>query len=193
MDNSIPWLSVQRGERVRGPRITEEVAKNMSATSPNTPTNSGPETAGATLSNSLAVVPGAVRPKREDIPPGASLCEYCTGKCCQYIALPIETPNTWKDYDDLRWYLAHQDISVFVEVETWYLLVHRRCNHLMPDHRCGIYANRPQICRDYKTDGCEYDEGFLYDKLFEHDDQIWEYAEAILGPKAPPTPSLAIV
>ena len=50
------------------------------------------------------------------------------------------------------------------------------------DGRCGIYEDRPQICRDYKTTDCEYDEEYLYEKIFETDDQLWEYAEALLGP-----------
>jgi len=26
------------------------------------------------------------------------------------------------------------------------------CRHLTADHRCGIYANRPAVCRDYRPD-----------------------------------------
>lgn len=124
----------------------------------------------------------ASKPDRSEIPAGANLCEYCTGKCCQYIALPIDTPTTWKDYDFIRWYLAHGDISVFVEDGSWYLMVHRACNHLLPDRRCGIYETRPQICRDYTTDGCEYEDEYVYEMIFETDSQLWEYAEAVLGP-----------
>jgi uncharacterized protein len=127
---------------------------------------------------------------RDQIPAGACLCEFCTGKCCRYLALPIEEPTTWEDFDDLRWYLAHGNISVFVDGGTWYLTVFSTCNHLLPDNRCGIYEDRPRICRDYSTDDCEYDDYYTYEQIFEHDDQIWEYAEAILGPRTAPTPTL---
>ena len=37
--------------------------------------------------------------KREDLKPGEFLCDYCTAKCCRYFALPIETPESWKEFD----------------------------------------------------------------------------------------------
>jgi Fe-S-cluster containining protein len=27
-----------------------------------------------------------------------------------------------------------------------------RCPHLQADNRCGVYENRPKICRDYQPD-----------------------------------------
>lgn len=138
----------------------------------------------------------AQRPARDEIPNGANLCDYCTGKCCRYIALPIDEPENWEDYDSIRWYLTHEDISVFIEDGAWYIMIFRECKHLLADNRCGIYHDRPQICRDYSTDNCEYDSDFTYEKIFEHDDQIWEYAEAVLGPENVPArhaPSLPIL
>ncbi|MGL5095039.1 MAG: YkgJ family cysteine cluster protein, partial [Planctomycetia bacterium] len=70
---------------------------------------------------------------RSQLPEGASLCEYCTAKCCQYISVPITKPETWKDFDEVRWFVAHQDISVYVDDGSWYLLVNRVCKHLQPD------------------------------------------------------------
>ena len=120
---------------------------------------------------------------REDLKPGEMLCSYCTGKCCRYFALPIDTPQTWADYDHIRWYMMHGRVSMFVEDETWYLMVHADCQHLQDDYRCGNYEQRPRICRSYTTDNCEYDDGECYDKLFETPEQIWEYAEAVLPPQ----------
>lgn len=126
--------------------------------------------------------------RREDLKSGEVLCSYCTAKCCRYFALPIETPTTWKDYDDVRWYLAHDQTSVFVEDDQWYLLVYTTCKYLQDDHRCGIYEDRMQICRSYTTANCEYDDDEVYEKIFETPEQIWEYAEAVLPPKRqPPT------
>ena len=47
----------------------------------------------------------------------------------------------------------------------WYLLVHTTCKHLQADNRCGIYHTRPQICRDYSTDNCEYEDDWVYDHI----------------------------
>ncbi|GAB4145668.1 MAG: YkgJ family cysteine cluster protein [Planctomycetaceae bacterium] len=120
---------------------------------------------------------------RADLKPGEVLCEYCTAKCCRYFALPIDTPKTREDFDHLRWYMIHRRVSLFVEDGTWYLMVHADCEHLMEDNRCGIYEDRPEICRKYTTDECEFDDDTCYDQFFETAEQIWEYAEAILPPK----------
>lgn len=123
----------------------------------------------------------AERMTRENLPKGACLCDYCSAKCCKYFALPIEKPETLKDFDFMRWFLLHDKASVFVEDGDWYLLVHTHCKHLQPDNRCGIYFTRPEICREYSTDNCEYDEDSTYEKYFETAEQVAEYVEATIG------------
>ncbi len=119
------------------------------------------------------------RVRREDLKPDESLCDHCTAKCCKYFALPIDEPTTREDFDFIRWYLLHEAATVFTEDGTWYLLVHTACKHLQPDNRCGIYFTRPQICRDYSTDACEYDDSWGYERYFETPEQLEEYADAI--------------
>jgi hypothetical protein len=80
---------------------------------------------------------GVTRITRDELPKGQSLCEYCTAKCCRYFAMPIETPDTFKELEYLRWFLLHDRASVFKEDDDWYLLVHTTCKHLQPDNRCG--------------------------------------------------------
>lgn len=119
------------------------------------------------------------KPTRQDLKPGQSLCEFCTAKCCRYFALPLETPESYDDFDYIRWYLLHEHASVFTEDDTWYLLVHTTCKHLQDDHRCGIYETRPNICRKYTTDECEYEDDWTYDRYFESPEQVAEYMDAI--------------
>ena len=125
-------------------------------------------------------LPPLKKPSREDIPAGDCLCNYCTAKCCRYFALPIDAPTELKDFEYIRWYLLHDRASVFTEDETWYLLVHTTCKHLLPDNRCGIYETRPEICREYSTENCEYEENWTYERYFETPEQVHEYAEAVL-------------
>lgn len=89
----------------------------------------------------------------------ANLCEHCTAVCCRYVALPIDEPTTRGEFDDVRWYLLHENVSVFVEDGEWYISFATPCRHLQPDHRCGIYQTRPSICRKYTTDNCDYHSG----------------------------------
>ena len=127
--------------------------------------------------------PKSKRIPREAVPPDKVLCEYCSAKCCRYFALPIDAPETFADYEYIRWYLLHDRASVFREDEDWYLLVHTTCKHLQYDNRCGIYETRPQICREYSTNDCEYEDDWTYDFYLETPEQVYEYAEAILQKK----------
>ncbi len=87
------------------------------------------------------------------------LCEHCTAMCCRYIALPVDKPETKADFDDLRWFLLHERVSIFVEDGDWYVCFQTPCRHLLPDNRCGIYTTRPRICREYDTENCDYHSG----------------------------------
>ena len=121
------------------------------------------------------------KPTREELQPEETLCDYCTAKCCRYFALPIEAPKNREDFEYLRWYLLHERATLFTEEDQWYLMVHTVCKHLQPDQRCGIYLTRPQICRDYSTKNCEYEDDWVYDRYFETAEQIDEYADAVLA------------
>ena len=132
----------------------------------------------------------ARRPKKSEVPP-ERLCEFCDAKCCRYFALPIDKPSTFEEFDYVRWYLLHEGASVFVEDGDWFLLVHSPCKALGPDNRCQIYETRPQICREYSTTRCEYDDLFVFEQYFETPEQVEEYAVATLGPR-PGTTSTAV-
>ncbi|MFM8579643.1 MAG: YkgJ family cysteine cluster protein [Planctomycetaceae bacterium] len=122
-----------------------------------------------------------VKPKREDVPADRVLCESCTAKCCRYFALPIDTPDTREELEYVRWFLLHDQATVFVEDDDWYVCVHTVCKHLQDDNRCGIYETRPQICREYTTKDCEYEDDWVYDRFFETPEQVEEYMDAVLG------------
>lgn len=116
--------------------------------------------------------------------PKTDPCRTCTGLCCRYFALPIETPKDWDDYDDIRWYLSHEEVTVYVEKGDWYLNIKNNCRYLNGEHRCHNYPLRPRICRTYRTADCdrtsdEYD----YDLHFHDDKQMEEYMRIKFGPR----------
>ena len=111
-----------------------------------------------------------------------NLCEHCTGMCCRYLALPIETPEDREEFDDVRWYLLHEGVSVFVEDGEWYLYVAADCRHLQPDYRCGIYQTRPRICRQYTSENCDYHSGeYGWDQHFTCPEHLDEYVREFLA------------
>lgn len=105
------------------------------------------------------------------------LCDKCTGLCCRYFALPIETPEDKGDYDDIRWYLCHEGISVFVEDGDWYINMDNKCKNLSEENfQCYLYSKRPRICRGYTTKDCDMIEGeYDYELHFTDAGQMVEY------------------
>jgi len=117
---------------------------------------------------------------------GSILCEHCTAACCRYLALPLDKPRTARDYDDIRWYLMHENISVFVEEGDWYIQIQARCKNLRADNMCGVYETRPEICAEYEPGECDYIDGqYGYEMIFTHPSQIEEYYEKKTGKPIP--------
>lgn len=113
-----------------------------------------------------------------------SLCDKCVALCCRYFALPIDNPDDAKEFDNIRWYLVHENVVVFVSQKQWYLGIMNRCKHLMDDNRCGIYETRPRICREFSTRNCDYHgDEYEFELLFTSADQLVEYAEKVLNKK----------
>ena len=88
-----------------------------------------------------------------------SLCGECGAACCRYVALQIDVPTCKRDYDNIRWYLLHRGVRVFVDhAGDWYVEFESECTALASGHRCARYEDRPQICREHGEDGsaCEF-------------------------------------
>ena len=113
---------------------------------------------------------------------GSILCEHCVAACCRYLAIEIDKPKTARDFDDIRWYIMHTGISVFVEEGDWYIQIQTTCKNLGADNRCQIYDVRPDICRDYEPGECDYSTGpSSYDHFFTHPQQVEEYYKQKTG------------
>ena len=88
----------------------------------------------------------------------------------------MDKPTSKRDYDDIRWYLMHEGVTVFVEEGDWYVQYQTRCRNLGDDYRCMIYDTRPEICREYEPGECDYTSAnYGYDQLFTHPKQVEEY------------------
>jgi Fe-S-cluster containining protein len=92
-------------------------------------------------------------------------CVSCT-QCCQYVAIEIDTPEDRKDFDNIRWYLYHPGVEVYIDHdETWNVVFYSRCENLQSDGKCGIYETRPMICRDFSVHICEPNTGEPAEKV----------------------------
>jgi uncharacterized protein len=110
-----------------------------------------------------------------------SLCDRCAGLCCRYFALQIDNPKTARHYDDIRWYLMHENVVVYIENKKWFVGILNKCKNLAADNRCGIYHTRPRICRGYSTDNCDYHGAeYGFEVLFTSAEQLEAYARTKL-------------
>jgi Fe-S-cluster containining protein len=86
----------------------------------------------------------------------SDLCRICGALCCKYFALEIDKPTTRRDFENIRWYISHQKVSVFIQEGRWYLKVGNRCRYLDGTDHCKIYKRRPSICQKHSARECEY-------------------------------------
>lgn len=91
--------------------------------------------------------------------PVENKCSRCHGStCCTYTTEALGTLRSKADFEHVLWQASHENVEVYHDADGWYLLIRGRCEHLQTGGLCAIYANRPQVCRDYSNDWCEYDE-----------------------------------
>jgi hypothetical protein len=86
-------------------------------------------------------------------------CTACA-KCCTYVAIEIDGPDRLRPATTMLWYLYHQGVSLYRDGGgNWSVVFETRCRQLQPDLRCGIYAARPHICREFDNRTCDVNQG----------------------------------
>ena len=124
------------------------------------------EDAAAVAQESLAIQNKLSSTKDNPTFTAETKCSFCEGsKCCTYTTEALGVaPRSKADFDLLLWQVSHENVEIYKDESGWYLMFKSRCQHLLPEGGCAIYDNRPQICRDYDNEWCEYDapaeEGF---------------------------------
>ena len=109
-------------------------------------------------------------------------CVECGAKCCRYFCFEIDEPDDYDEFEDIRWYLMHEDVTVHIDEGDWFISVANKCKMLGPDDKCLAYETRPNICRKYDPDNCDHIGGdYGYDEHFKTPEEIEKYARKILG------------
>ena len=102
-------------------------------------------------------------------------CTDC-GRCCTYVGVGINPPMSARHATDVLWYLYHEGVYVYVDGEgEWSVHFAARCRHLGPDLRCGIYAQRPHICRTFDNRSCEVNDPAHDSLTFREPDEFLEW------------------
>ena len=154
-----PYVSGARGQETLGARSMSEAALPI-----------------------LADASPRRKPRRKDLRPGESSATIARPSAAVISPCRSTSRRSGRISNTSAGTCCTSSAAVFTEEDDWYLLVQNRCKHLRDDNLCGIYETRPQICRDYTTADCEYDDDWVYDHYWETPEQVEEYAEAVLGP-----------
>lgn len=109
-------------------------------------------------------------------------CNDCGAKCCKYVVMEIDIPEKVEDFEEIKWFVAHENVQVFVDSDgTWNIEFVSPCRHLNEKNQCGRYETRPGICREFSHDECphhnEYNEVFSFKKI----EDVDEYIEKIFN------------
>jgi len=107
----------------------------------------------------------------------------CGAKCCRYVVVEIDKPRAKIDREEIRWFLAHENVLVYIDGDdgTWNVQFDTPCRHLDANNRCTIYRRRFDVCRDHDPETCEESDGEQTDTVFrttEDFDRWWRNTKA---------------
>ncbi len=114
-------------------------------------------------------------------------CEECDGHCCKYITVQIDTPEDDIDFEELKWFLCHENISVYIDHDNdWCIEVKTPCKFQdTKTNLCTIYETRPKVCQEHQTDECEGNEEHdpHYQRIFHTMEDIDGYKKELQSGK----------
>jgi len=90
---------------------------------------------------------------------GAVDCRSCGARCCHYVTCRLDEPQCSEEHDNVRWYLLHHDVSVFVDLAgEWFVQFDTACEDVSEEGLCQRYSTRPSLCKEHGEDDtiCEY-------------------------------------
>jgi Fe-S-cluster containining protein len=107
-----------------------------------------------------------------------NLCEGCN-MCCNYVTVEIDTPETKDDFDQIVWYINHKNVVVYQDFDdAWNVEFETPCLHMTEKGYCGVYNERPDICREYSQDEClKYGEGEICKIIFKTKQDVIDYVQ----------------
>jgi Fe-S-cluster containining protein len=103
-------------------------------------------------------------------------CNGCT-KCCEYVALEIDEPETKEDFDEIRWFLTHKDVWIFIDHDdSWNIQFNTPCEKIGENGWCEIYEKRPHICGAHSSENCDqYGEGDSFETCWKTIEEFEEW------------------
>lgn len=84
-------------------------------------------------------------------------CSDCSGDCCKYITIQIDAPKEDIDFEELKWFLCHENVMVYIDHDRqWCVEVKTPCRFQDKEtNLCTIYDSRPEVCSEHDPGECE--------------------------------------
>lgn len=110
-------------------------------------------------------------------------CSKCDGHCCKYVTVELDPPKEDIDFEELKWFLCHENVTVYIDHEDgWYVEFQTPCKFQDPKtNLCKIYEKRTRVCAEHGTEDCEDADDCeeFYKRLFTKPEDIEAYREEI--------------
>lgn len=115
-------------------------------------------------------------------------CSLCNAECCRYVAMEIDYPEDKNDFENIRWYVAHKNVSVFVEEDdTWNIEFATPCEFLLSDGKCSIHEDfvknpkvkRPNICHEFSVEQCPFHNKYVEKHRFSSIEEVDNYIREV--------------
>ncbi len=103
--------------------------------------------------------------------------EDCGARCCRYLTVAVSPPRARDDWDEMRWWLAHEGVLVTKDEDGWMLHVDTRCGNLDHDRTCRIHPHHMKTCKDYDAAICEFTGPLDYDLQLRSELDLARYLE----------------
>jgi uncharacterized protein len=114
-------------------------------------------------------------------------CEQCMpdSTCCRDVTVEIDEPEDMEDWDEIRWMVSHENVSVYKDHEDdWLIEFKTPCSNLDKAGKCKIYDKRMKTCREHSVDSCvKNGEGEPHKIRFETMKQVEHYVEKRVLPQ----------
>ena len=102
-------------------------------------------------------------------------CKQCNAECCRYVSVNLDNPTDKADWDEMRWLLMHDNITIHKNHDNeWVVEFRTKCKNL-EDNKCKIYDKRPDICKEHDTDECDITPGEFGDVFFRKPEDVDEF------------------
>lgn len=108
-------------------------------------------------------------------------CGECGAKCCRDVAVEIDKPENFNDFETIKWLIAHKNVVVYIDHDDdWMAEFDTDCEMLDENNNCRIYNERYPVCSRHDPSECIIGgEGEHFKRMFKNAEEVDAYMKEI--------------